>query len=72
MTRQSCNWCREITGTPTLVGIIETGSGPGRFVYACQNCRAAHGIAPLAEHAPDSDGRPQYLGPGNSPPTSPS
>jgi hypothetical protein len=63
MTQQRCNWCGKSTGTPVLVGVIETGSGPGRFLYACLDCRAMYRIRPLAEHGSGSDGCPQYQNP---------
>jgi hypothetical protein len=48
MSQQSCHWCKKATSTPVLVGIIETGSGPGRFVYACASCKATYRIKPLS------------------------
>jgi hypothetical protein len=70
MTQQWCNWCKKSTGIPVLVGIIETGSGPGRFVYACPACRVTYRIKPLFDHDPGGDGRPQYQKPRPVPPPS--
>jgi hypothetical protein len=43
-----------------LVGVIEQGSGPGIWLYACPSC--AVGLLPLAEHPADSDGTPRARG----------
>lgn len=42
-----------------IVGVVETGSGPGLPTYACMNCIRGNGIVPLAVRAHDAPhGRP--------------
>ncbi|MET8677361.1 hypothetical protein ABZW18_07180 [Streptomyces sp. NPDC004647] len=53
-----CRWHKGIGPDTALVGVIETGSGPGGMLYACSRCRKRHGLTPLVDHPADSDGSP--------------
>lgn len=44
-----CSWCKRFTDTARLVQIIEQGSGAGGGLFACAECRAAHGLTPVAD-----------------------
>jgi hypothetical protein len=46
-----CNWHRGLSGNTVLVQIIEAATGPGGMLYACEDCRTQHDLAPLAESA---------------------
>jgi hypothetical protein len=60
-----CHWCPEGELSPVAeliaVGFIEQGSGPGYTYYACPGHRDEHGMLALAQHPPDSDGRPRTV-----------
>jgi hypothetical protein len=65
-----CHWCKKGTVDAVTVGVIEAGSGAGRWVYACGACKAGHRIVPLADHPKNTDGRPRYeTGPLDAPPS---
>jgi hypothetical protein len=55
-----CWWCNIVRGPWTVVGCIETGSGPGRLTRACKTCVDTLRIVPLQEHPDNTDGRPIY------------
>ncbi|WP_432093719.1 hypothetical protein [Streptomyces sp. bgisy100] len=51
MTRQVCHWHQGHTDRPTLIALIETGSGPGAILYACPDCMHVHQLLPFAPAA---------------------
>lgn len=57
-----CSWCPEHDPAPAAglvaVGFLEQGSGGGWIYYACPSCLAEQELVPLAEHPPESTGRP--------------
>ncbi|WP_432093009.1 hypothetical protein [Streptomyces sp. bgisy100] len=57
MTRRMCNWHLGYTDRPTLIALIETGSGPGAIYYACPDCMRIYRLRPFD---PAADGCPVY------------
>ena len=55
-----CSWCKEPTGEPIAVGLVERGSGPPATTHACPTYRDLRGIIPVDEWEHVGDGRPQY------------
>jgi hypothetical protein len=48
-------------GGGVVVGWIDTGSGPGRDIVACQACVIYYGIMRFRDHPDDTDGLPRYV-----------
>lgn len=44
-----CCWCDTYRTGTRVIQSIETGSGPGAVLSACQRCREMHGLTPLSE-----------------------
>lgn len=44
-----CHYHKGASGTAVAVKAIESGSGPGGFLFACAPCREQRGLTPLAE-----------------------
>ncbi|WP_432093735.1 hypothetical protein [Streptomyces sp. bgisy100] len=42
-----CTWHQGYTGRPTLIALIETGSGPGAIQYACPECMSIYRLRPF-------------------------
>ncbi|WP_432092210.1 hypothetical protein [Streptomyces sp. bgisy100] len=57
MTERPCNWHQGRTDRPTLIALIETGSGPGAILYACPDCMHIYRLRPLD---PATSGGPVY------------
>ncbi|MER5969224.1 hypothetical protein ABT112_05660 [Streptomyces sp. NPDC002055] len=57
MTRRLCNWHQDYTDRPTLIALIETGSGPGAILYACPECMRIYRLRPFD---PATSGGPVY------------
>ncbi|MFF3762712.1 hypothetical protein ACFYYR_01240 [Streptomyces sp. NPDC001922] len=56
-TGQWCTWCTGRTDQPTLIAVIETGSGPGAIQYACPDCMRIYRLRPFD---PAMNGCPVY------------
>ncbi|MER5971377.1 hypothetical protein ABT112_16835 [Streptomyces sp. NPDC002055] len=52
-----CHWHQGPTDRPTLIALIETGSGPGGILYACPSCMSIYRLRPLD---PAASGGPVY------------
>lgn len=44
-----CSWCKAFTSTARVVQVVEQQSGPGFHVFACADCREAHGLTCFAD-----------------------
>jgi hypothetical protein len=59
-----CHWCAEAAPAPVadLIAVrwIESGSGPGLVLYACEPHMVEHGLSPLPE--PGAASRADVLG----------
>jgi hypothetical protein len=55
-----CTWHRDNADDTVLIRVIEVGSGPGAFLYACADCVTAYRLVPLQDHHEDGGGSPPY------------
>lgn len=46
-----CSWHKGLADTAQLIQVTEAATGPGGVLYACQGCRTAWRLTPLAERA---------------------
>lgn len=55
-----CYQCRGTTGPLIPVGIVGQDNSAGGTIHACQGCRKANRLVPMADWKHVGDGRPQY------------